>query len=190
MNQPDTLLNIAEIVPSDQSLSISEKQEIEERELRMEELVSEPNSDAENYTGFQHGNGSTDAIIVDTGRFLFSAPPPQPNGHGRFQAIQKWEGQVISVGGETFTVQLRPLVGEGAAQQEAEIYLEDVDSSDRFLVKPGAVFYWSIGYLDRPLGRLRASILRFRRLPTWSKQELNQAKLKTSRLEDLLNNDE
>lgn len=186
MNQPDTLLNIAEIVTSDQTLSISEKQEIEERELRIEELVSEPNSDAANYTGFQRRNGSTDAISVDTGRFLFSAPP-QPNGHERFQAIQKWEGQVISVGGETFAVQLRPLVGEAAAQQETEIYLEDVDSSDRFLIKPGAVFYWSIGYLDRPSGRIRASILRFRRLPTWSKQELKRAKLRTSRLENLSN---
>jgi hypothetical protein len=186
MNQPDTLLNIAELVQPDQNLSISEKQEIEERELRMEELVSEPNSDAGNYTGFKHGNGSTDAINVDTGKFLFSVPP-QPNGHERFQAIQKWEGHVISVGGETFTVQLRPLVGEGAVQQEAEIYLEDIDSSDRFLIKPGAVFYWSIGYLDRPSGRLRASILRFRRLPTWTEQELKQAKLKKSILEDLLN---
>jgi hypothetical protein len=186
MNQPDTLLNIAEILPSDQNLSISERQEIEERELRIEELVSEPNSDVVDYTGFQHRNGSTDAISVDTGRFLFSIPP-QPNGHERFQAIQKWEGQVISVGKETFSVQLIPLVGEGAPQQETEIYLEDVDSSDRFLIKPGAVFYWSIGYLDRPSGRVRASILRFRRLPTWSEQELKQAELRTSRLEGLLN---
>ncbi len=185
MNQPDTLLNIAEIVPSDQDLSISERQGIEERQLRIEELVSETNSDALNHTGYQHRNGSTDAITLDTGRFLFSTPP-QPNGRERFQAIQKWEGHVIGVGEETFSVHLRPLLGEGSDHQEAEIYLEEVDPSDRFLIEPGAVFYWSIGYLDRPSGRLRASILRFRRLPAWSKQDLKRADSRTSRIEALL----
>ena len=97
--------------------------------------------------------------------------------------------QVIGVGGETFTVQLRPLVGEAAAQQETEIFLEDVDLSDRFLIKPGAVFYWSIGYLDKPSGRIRASIFRFRRLPTWSKQQLQQARSRADRLKELLDVD-
>ncbi|MFC1926026.1 hypothetical protein ACFLW2_04960 [Chloroflexota bacterium] len=187
MSQSDTLIDIAQNYPSEQNLSTLEKNVIGDRVLQVQDLLFESNSDDVDYTGFRHRNGSTDAVGVDTSKILFS-PPPQPIGYERFQAIQKWEGQVISVGEETFNAQLAPLIGEKDAQQEAELYIVDIDPSDHFLIKPGAIFYWSIGYLDgRPSGRIKASILRFRRLPAWDANELKRAKLKSSRLEDLLN---
>jgi hypothetical protein len=98
-----------------------------------------------------------------------------------FRALQKWEGYVLDVAADTFRAHLTPLRGEGR-EQVAEIYLTELDDDDRALVQPGAVFYWSIGYLDRPAGRLRASILRFRRLPGWTRQELARAQAEADRL--------
>ena len=98
--------------------------------------------------------------------------PPQPPES--FHPLQEWEGHVLEVSNETFLARLIPIQGEGQ-DQEAEIYLEEVDQADRALIEPGAVFYWSIGYLDRPSGRMRASMLRLRRLPNWTKRDVLQA---------------
>lgn len=92
-----------------------------------------------------------------------------------FSAMQKWVGYVTEVGKDTFRSRITTMVGEGHAQ-DAEIYTEEVDVDDRSLIKPGATFYWSIGYLDRPSGRLRTSVLRFRRLPVWTDKEIEAAK--------------
>ena len=103
-----------------------------------------------------------------------------------FKAIQKWEGYVIEVYEETFLARLVPIVGEGS-DQEAEIYIEEVDPADRVLIAPGSVFYWSIGYLDKPSGRHRDSYIRFRRLPAWTQRELKAAEEKAKILRELLN---
>lgn len=122
----------------------------------------------------------------------FFIPPRLPiltSAHSfsdRFKAIQKWEGYVIEVHKETFFARLIPIVGEGT-DQNAEIYIEEVEPADRKLIKPGAVFYWSIGYLEKSSGRHRDSYIRFRRLPAWSQRELEAAKEKANRLKKLLN---
>ncbi|NOX62147.1 MAG: hypothetical protein GXP42_09420 [Chloroflexi bacterium] len=119
-------------------------------------------------------------------------PPQLPLPYSRrsfsdsFKAIQKWEGYVIEVYEDTFLARLIPIVGEGT-DQNAEIYIEEVEPADRVLIEPGAVFYWSIGYLDKPSGRHRDSYIRFRRLPAWSQRELDAAKRKANRLKELLN---
>ena len=92
-----------------------------------------------------------------------------------FQTLQKWQGTVIEISPDTFLAVLTSIDGE-EIEQEAEIYLNEVEEEDRYLVKPGAIFYWSIGYLNRPSGRIRASMIRFRRVPKWSKQDVNAAK--------------
>lgn len=185
MNQPDTLLSIASLRSSDPDVSQYVEPETEERQLRTEELVSEPNLDESNSTSVRNLNGSSDAFHINAGP-IFSLPPLQTIVQEYFQAIQKWEGQVTSVGEDSFYAQIRPIVGEGTAEQVAEIYIDDVAESDRPLIELGAIFYWSIGYLDRPSGRLRASILRFRRLPSWTELELKHAEVTTRELRELL----
>lgn len=92
-----------------------------------------------------------------------------------FFALQRWEGVVTECRDDTFLARLTDLTAEGPAE-EVELPLTDVSPEDLPLVELGAVFYWSIGYRDESSGRrLRASTLRFRRLPVWSEHELEAA---------------
>jgi hypothetical protein len=102
--------------------------------------------------------------------------------HNKFVPLQKWEGVVLKTNPESFFARLVDLTSPGVGQ-EAEFPLEEVAPSDRELLAEGAVFYWHIGYLDQIDGqRVRASSLRFRRLPAWTGRELKEAEEKAKRL--------
>lgn len=100
----------------------------------------------------------------------------------RFDLRQQWEGTVTAISEDSFTATLEDLTDPAVSEESAELFLEDVSESDRELVELGAVFYWSVGYEDTPRGRERKSIIRFRRLPGWSRQQLNAVKEKTAEL--------
>ena len=100
--------------------------------------------------------------------------------------LQKWEGFVLEIGAETFWARLTALVGE-EGDQIAEIFLDEIDAEDQALLAPGSVFYWSIGYLDKPSGRERFSQIRLRRLPLWLATELSAAEKKAVELGELIN---
>jgi hypothetical protein len=180
----DNLSVIAESVRPDVTVRFYPDPETVERKFPTEEIVYAPNYDDADQTELRRGNGTSDGLRIELGQFLISVPP-SPDGREYFRAMQKWEGHVIQVGKDTFSARLVPIVGEGP-DQEGEIYVEEVAPDDRSLIEPGAVFYWSIGYLDRPSGRLRASILRFCRLPVWTKRELENAAAKADELRGLL----
>jgi hypothetical protein len=112
--------------------------------------------------------------------YVLKIPQP-PIATEFFRAAQRWDGYVLSVKPDSFIARLFPVVGEGPIQ-EAEIPLEELENEDHKLVQPGAVFYWSIGYLDRPSGRLKVSLIRFQRLPAWSCRELARARDEAERL--------
>ena len=59
-----------------------------------------------------------------------------------------------------------------------------MDPEDLDLLEPGAVFYWNIGYRDRPSGRERISTIRFRRLPVWTADELKVADQEAARVRE------
>ncbi|VAW30993.1 hypothetical protein MNBD_CHLOROFLEXI01-5068 [hydrothermal vent metagenome] len=103
----------------------------------------------------------------------------------RFSVIQKWEGTVIEVADDTLIAELKTIVG-GEDDLIAEIIKEEVDTDDLALMKPGAVFYWSIGYLKQPSGTMRVSLIRFRRLPIWRKRQLQKAITEATKLKALL----
>jgi len=112
--------------------------------------------------------------------------PVVPVGHERFIVLQSWEGCVLSVSPDSFVARLvdskhiRP-------DEEAEFDVNELTEDDRELLEPGAVFYWSIGYYDKPSGqRIRASEIRFRRLPAWTKEELKEARDHAKRLSEQL----
>lgn len=105
--------------------------------------------------------------------------------HKRFSVIQKWEGTVIEIANDTFIAELKTIVG-GEDDLVAEIIKEEVDKDDLALMKPGAVFYWSIGYLKQPSGTMRVSLIRFRRLPIWRKRQLQKAITEATKLKALL----
>lgn len=116
-------------------------------------------------------------------------PKPFTFTHNRFVPLQKWEGVVLKKTDQSFFARLVDLTTRGI-EEEAEFALEEVPDSDLDLLQDGAVFYWDIGYLDQTNGqRLRASSLRFRRLPAWTAQELKEAENRASHLEALFAND-
>jgi hypothetical protein len=93
-----------------------------------------------------------------------------------FDVLQKFEGTVLSVGSDSFVARLveKP---NSVPEEEAEIPLAEVMPGDRELVKPGAVFYWVIGYRRAVHGQLsRSSVIRFQRMPSWSPAEVQRAR--------------
>jgi hypothetical protein len=86
----------------------------------------------------------------------------QPN----FRVYQAWEGTVLDIVDDSFNARIRDITDPGRPDEMVEMFVEDVDDSDLPLLKPGAVFYWNIGYLEG-LGfpRQRTSRVTFRRVP-------------------------
>lgn len=90
-------------------------------------------------------------------------------------ALQKWEGTVLGVHEDGIVARLVDLDGE-SSDLEAEIPLQELSQGDKQLVTAGAVFYWTIGYLDTAGGqRRRESVIRFRALPGWRAPDLQKA---------------
>jgi len=93
----------------------------------------------------------------------------------KFTVKQKWVGYVTSIEEETFHARLLDQTTHGR-EEEANIYLQEIPEEDLLLLKPGAVFYWSIGYLDDRNGqRHNEGLIRFRRLPTFSRKDIERA---------------
>lgn len=103
------------------------------------------------------------------------------------RALQSWEGVVLSVRDESFTVRLVDVTGR-RPDEEAEIDKEELSDFDLDLLHPGAIFYWTIGYRQQmPRGaRERISQIRFRRLPAWSASELAAAQDRADALAHVL----
>jgi hypothetical protein len=99
-----------------------------------------------------------------------------------FVSLQKWEGVVLEVLSDSFLTRLVDLTRTGP-DEEAEFPLDEVSEEDRPLIRPGAIFYWNIGYHNSYSGqRTRTSIIRFRRLPAWTREEIEAAKREAERL--------
>ena len=104
----------------------------------------------------------------------------------KFLSLQKWEGVVLEVKEDSFLARLIDLTEEGP-DEEAEFPLEEVPGGDKQLIKPGAIFYWNIGYHDTSSGqRIRSSMIRFRRLPVWQKTEIDDTKRKAKQLRNAI----
>ncbi len=109
-----------------------------------------------------------------------------PRPQDRFVSLQKWEGAVLGVEHNSFFAKLVDLT-QGSPEEEAEFCLDDVSEEDRPLLKPGAIFYWNIGYHDSRTGqRRKVSEIRFRRLPAWTAREIEAARREATRLGDLI----
>lgn len=157
-----------------------------------EEIVAHPFNEmlftddavSEERTYLEYSNGESFSKKMNLGQIVVF-PPPLKRPREIFIALQKWEGYVTEVKEDVFCARLIPIVGEGT-EQIAEIYIEEVDNPDREMIEPGAVFYWTIGYNDKPSGRQRASIIRFRRLPIWTQSDINAASDRCANLREVL----
>ncbi len=166
------------------------------QDFPVRELLVSPNQDSANQTVIEHLNGGSQMFETRLNQTslqqyleveqLDTLKKADRWINTQFRTLQKWEGYVIEVGAETFRAKVVALLGE-SSDMEADIYLEEIGEEDYALIKPGAVFYWSIGYLDGPSGRRRESIIRFRRLKTVTKRDLQQAESEAKALRSLFN---
>ncbi len=156
-------------------------------DIRPSEMLSIPNLDELNSATMVDRNRSSDALNINPGTHLFSELTNN-NLEERFKTLQKWEGVVDCKNGDTFVARLKSIKGDSDQKEtEAEIFIDDVPQNDRKYVEPGAVFYWSIGYQDKRSGqRMRGSIIRFRRLTSWTKKNIVNAERKMVEIRELI----
>ena len=112
---------------------------------------------------------------------VYTSAIPSQN-HYSFNSIQKWEGVVTEVGEDTFTARLTDLTNGGSGPSHGgpshgdefiELSFDDVSSPDDIeLIQKGAIFYWNIGFETLHGQDRKSSLIRFRRLPKWSKKKL------------------
>lgn len=116
--------------------------------------------------------------------------PAKEKRRSQFKCLQKWRGVVLEVLQDTFIARLEDY-NEETPDEEAEILFAEISDEDLSLVEVGSVFYWSIGYHVNPSGqRKRASIIRFRRLPVWTSEEIKEAESRAQEFKSLFGLDE
>ncbi len=104
-----------------------------------------------------------------------------------FNVLQKFEGTVLEISESECLARVRDLTSPEYNVEEITFSIEEISKSDLFLAKPGAIFYWSIGYEDTLGGqRRRLSVIRFQRIPVWKKKELDHAQREAESLGKLL----
>lgn len=95
---------------------------------------------------------------------------------GSFQLLQMWEGYVTEFDKSTFTAVITDKTNPDLPDELVTLDIEEISPFDLSFLQPGAVFYWSISYADLPgRGRRKESKIRFRRLPSWTKKEIDRA---------------
>jgi len=110
-------------------------------------------------------------------------PPPK----NAFISLQKWCGAVVEVRGSEFDAELRDQTDRTRPRELATFALDEISDGDRSLLQVGAVFYWSIGYEVTPAGqRNTVSTIIFRRLPAWTKREIEAVQKESQEIRGLL----
>jgi hypothetical protein len=93
-----------------------------------------------------------------------------------FESLQKFEGYVDEVSGKSsFTAVVRHINNE-YEDGFVEFDFDDVTPNDWNLIKSGAIFYWNIGFQHSNGVRTKSSLIRFRRLPKWSRTKIQRLK--------------
>jgi hypothetical protein len=103
--------------------------------------------------------------------------------------VAEWDGYVDEIGKDYFVGRLRGLKGDGVIGkvEEAEIPISDVDDGDLELLALGAFFRLSIIYERPKVGpKRRYTSVQFRRLPAYSKRELDVTDREANELFDAI----
>ncbi len=112
---------------------------------------------------------------------------PASSPERNFRLLQHWEGVVDEVGEDSFWATLSDLTKPDNPEEYAELPLSEVAPADLEILKPGAVFYWSIGYETTPAGtRRRVSEVHLRRNPTWTRRAIENLESEAERFATLL----
>lgn len=97
--------------------------------------------------------------------------------------LQIWEGRVLSVDSERHVMEvLLSAKLNKVPDHTGEIDLEWVSEQDADLVRPGAVFYLTLYKRWKRTTVENSQELRFRRMPSWTKRQLQQVQQDTRML--------
>jgi len=100
---------------------------------------------------------------------------------GNFVLLQKWEGFILSVDEEKFSVRLFDTVGMRKPHQVLFARF-DLSEEDQDLIEEGALLVWMIGLRQIGIRRRRESEIYIRRLPAWSNTEIETARARAGEL--------
>ena len=104
----------------------------------------------------------------------------------RFVLKHEWVGRVEEVGSEFFKATLASRSAPGELDQ-AEIELDELSPADLERLRPGAVFYWVVGYRDEPHGqRIGVSTIIFRHMVAPNAEQVEEAHQEADYLLDFL----
>jgi hypothetical protein len=117
----------------------------------------------------------SEPVIERDAENLTVAEPLAEKQREPLEILQRWDGVVIAVGGETFRARLFDR-STATPEIEADVYISDVATQDRDLLRPNAVFYWHMGYRDPAGDRERVSKIRFQRLPAKTEMDIARAR--------------
>lgn len=99
-----------------------------------------------------------------------------------YTTVQASEGVVEDVSSEDVNVRIIDKTEPARPESFTQLSFDQIDDEDRDLVRPGAVFYWVIGYELRPSGKKTTSFIRFRRSPMWTKSNIKDVERKANEL--------
>lgn len=90
---------------------------------------------------------------------------------------QIFAGFVTNIRDYLITARISDITDPSKPDEDIVFDINEVDERELHLVELGAQFYWHIGYKQgHKTSRQRFSIIRFRRLPQWTKDELESSK--------------
>jgi hypothetical protein len=94
-----------------------------------------------------------------------------------FEMHQHFEGLVVETHNDnSFTAELSDLTDRDMPKEVADFSLAEISEDDHTLVRPGAIFYWSMGIERSKGGQVRrVSEIRLRRLPVRSRSAFERA---------------
>ena len=119
-------------------------------------------------------------------KYDFGIQPDQTTRITNFILLKQLEGEVFLVNHDQREVSIRfqEIGGNEDIVEEVVFDMEEISPADHDLLQEGSVVYWNIGYLDQASGRQRVSELRFRRLPIWTKRNIERLKEKAKSYKD------
>jgi hypothetical protein len=88
---------------------------------------------------------------------------------------QTWQGYVLEIKQGVFTAKLEDVTKPGGTYEIGEFELADVSPGDVALLRPCAIFYWSVGSSITDGQIKKESIIRFKRVAKWTEDEYESA---------------
>ncbi len=105
----------------------------------------------------------------------------------REDVIQRWEGRVTSLGLHTFTASLVDVTaGHKIETEEIELPYEEIQLGDVKSLRIGSIFVWLIGHRYNSGSREKFVRLIVRRLPAWTRSDLENAREKAANYSKLI----